>query len=172
MNNIVKSERLVIKPIVDGDLVPFVASQQDEIFKLYTGGVQTIEAATDKFVKEVEYFQKHGYGFFSAFLADNGEWMGQIGVTTRATKEFVEFGWGFLPKFQGKGFAIEAAKAVLEWCNNRFGFADFYFCISPRNLSSVKLAEKLGAKNIGTNKVPEELKETDVEIWYLKYDNN
>ena len=163
-----ETERLLMRLTDEGDREIFVKYQQDKEFKTYTGGVQTIEEANNKLDSILEYIRNNNYGFFSVVEKESGLWIGQICITTRATPDFPELGWGFIPSIHGRGFATEAANALVEWWVENLFWHDFYFCISPQNLPSKKLAQKLGAINIGREKVPEELQNTDVEIWYLR----
>ena len=56
----------------------------------------------------------------------------------------VEMGWILAPEAQGKGLALEACEAMLDWCEQAFGARDIWALISPGNGPSMKLAEKLG----------------------------
>lgn len=172
MEIVLETERLILKPFADEDFEQFLKHQADEEYKKYMGGVLDYDTAVKRFALYRDFFHDKGFGFFSVFLKETNEWIGQSGVAPRATSEFGELGWAISPPFQGKGYALESIKRVIEWCFSELGWNEFYFCINPLNTPSVRLAEKLGAYNIGTEKVPEALQGHNVEIWYLKYDNN
>ena len=55
-----------------------------------------------------------------------------------------EMGWILAPEAQGKGYALEAGKAMLGWFDDNFGRRNVWALISPGNEPSMKLAEKLG----------------------------
>ena len=171
-NIILETERLILKPFADADFLKFLIYQDDKEYKKFMGGALDYDASVARFALYRNFFRENGFGFFSVFLKETNEWIGQAGVAPRASAEFGELGWAILPPFQGKGYAIESMEKVIEWCIDKLGWHEFYFCINPLNTPSVRLAEKLGAYNIGTEKVPEALRGHNVEIWYLKNDNS
>jgi RimJ/RimL family protein N-acetyltransferase len=56
----------------------------------------------------------------------------------------VEMGWILAPEAQGKGLALEACEAILDWFGDNFGRHPIWAMISPGNEPSMKLAAKLG----------------------------
>ena len=64
-----------------------------------------------------------------------------------------ELGWAILSRHWGHGYATEAALAAREWARQR-GQERIVSLIEPRNVRSVRVADKLGA-------VPEQLVQTD-----------
>ncbi|MFS7309507.1 GNAT family N-acetyltransferase [Rahnella inusitata] len=54
-----------------------------------------------------------------------------------------EMGWVIAPAFHGKGYAVEAAQAVLKWADTHL---DRQLCciIDPQHQASIRLAEKCG----------------------------
>ena len=165
----ITTPRLTLKPFDYKDIEVFVKYQQDEEFKRQMGGVLNEELAREKFDLYYDFFAKNSYGFFSIYEKGQEEWIGQAGISTRATADFVELGWAIVPKHQGKGYATEAIRAVIDWCRKVHNWQKFYFCIEPENIPSVKLAEKLGGKNIGTHKLPQLFKGHNIEVWELDY---
>ena len=71
-----------------------------------------------------------------------------------------------ITKAQGKGYAKEAAIAVIEWAKKQLKWDDAYFCMDRNNITSQKLAISLGAINIGIEKLPQTLKDKNVEVWH------
>lgn len=169
---VLETERLILKPLADSDFEQFLKYQADEEFKKYMGGALDYDASVKRFALYRDFFHENGFGFFSVFLKNQNDLIGQAGVAPRATQDFHELGWAISPPFQGKGYAFEAMQAVVKWCRDELGWQDFYFCIEPDNFASIKLAEKLGGYNVGTDKVPEALQGKNVEMWYVNYDDN
>ncbi|KIA88265.1 GNAT family acetyltransferase [Kaistella jeonii] len=66
-------------------------------------------------------------------------------------KNVYELGYRFLPEFWGKGFATEAANAVLEYGLKELNLDKIYACADIKNVESNKiLKEKLGFESKGT----------------------
>ena len=57
-----------------------------------------------------------------------------------------ELGFAFLPEFRGKGFALEAAKALMAYGQDRLKLSKIVAAANPNNVSSIKLLEKLGMR--------------------------
>jgi RimJ/RimL family protein N-acetyltransferase len=57
-----------------------------------------------------------------------------------------EIGWTLHPDFQGKGYATEAASAVLELAFRVIGLHRIFADLDPRNAASVALCKRLGMR--------------------------
>jgi len=56
-----------------------------------------------------------------------------------------EIGWSLLPTFHGKGYATEAAQAILAWATHAPLSATRFACIiHPENTASLRVAAKCG----------------------------
>lgn len=60
-----------------------------------------------------------------------------------------EMGYTVFPPFRRQGYAMEAAKAMMEWARGRHGVTRFYLSISPENEASLAIAAKLGFRQVG-----------------------
>ncbi len=58
--------------------------------------------------------------------------------------EAPEQGWALSPAMHGKGYATEAASAMICWGEKHFARADFVCMIAPENAASLRVAGKLG----------------------------
>jgi RimJ/RimL family protein N-acetyltransferase len=58
----------------------------------------------------------------------------------------VDMGWGVEPTYRGRGFATEAARAVLAWLIVQPGVRRVTARIQPGNLPSVRVARRLGLR--------------------------
>jgi ribosomal-protein-alanine N-acetyltransferase len=61
----------------------------------------------------------------------------------------VEIGYSLLPAFQGRGYAIEAVRALLGWAGRQPGVAVFRASVSPDNERSQHLLAKLEFVRVG-----------------------
>lgn len=59
-------------------------------------------------------------------------------------KGIPEAGWVIAPEFQGKGYATEAMQAALNWLSELNKFERSIFFITPDNMASLRVAQKLG----------------------------
>jgi [ribosomal protein S5]-alanine N-acetyltransferase len=58
----------------------------------------------------------------------------------------VDMGWGVEPAYRGRGFATEAAQAVLAWLIAQPGVRRVTARIQPENLPSIQVARRLGLR--------------------------
>jgi ribosomal-protein-alanine N-acetyltransferase len=72
--------------------------------------------------------------------------IGIISFLKRAYLEYFDIGFAFLPEFTGKGYAVEAAKAVLDRVTRRHEFKTVLALTLASNKKSIRLLEKLGFK--------------------------
>ena len=74
----------------------------------------------------------------------DGELIGDLYVALDEHGGVAEIGFTLRPEFQGKGYAFEAASAVVEDLIERLGCHRIFGQLSPENRRSARLLEKLG----------------------------
>jgi RimJ/RimL family protein N-acetyltransferase len=70
-----------------------------------------------------------------------------IGVVTIIKKNYLPFhdiGFAFLEKYQGKGYAFEAAERILNYALNEIKMENIAAVTQLDNIKSIQLLEKLG----------------------------
>jgi [ribosomal protein S5]-alanine N-acetyltransferase len=63
---------------------------------------------------------------------------------------WVEMGYEILPEHRRRGYASEAALRMMRWAHDEHGVEVFRASIGPDNEPSLKMIEKLGFEEIGT----------------------
>jgi ribosomal-protein-alanine N-acetyltransferase len=86
-------------------------------------------------------------------LREDGTMVGHAGFhgppgTTGLAPGKVELGYTVFPAFRGRGYATEAAVALMEWAEGQ-GIHEFVFSIGPWNEPSLAIARKLGFVQTG-----------------------
>jgi ribosomal-protein-alanine N-acetyltransferase len=98
--------------------------------------------------------------------------IGHIRFHTRPDPEYlqpyarnaVEFGYLVFTEDRGRGYALEAAKAVMDWARNAYDVCHFAASISPDNPASLRIVQRLGFTKVG-----EEMDEVDgIEHVFLR----
>jgi RimJ/RimL family protein N-acetyltransferase len=85
--------------------------------------------------------------------------VGAIGFHTRPGAAYlaelspggVEFGYQVFTAYRRQGYAGEAATALMDWAHTQHGVNRFVLSISPENIPSLALAQKLGFTVIGAH---------------------
>jgi RimJ/RimL family protein N-acetyltransferase len=72
-----------------------------------------------------------------------GDWLREL------APDGVEFGYTVYPPWRRQGYALEAARGLIDWARAR-GVRRFVLSMSAQNLASVGLARRLGFSNAGS----------------------
>jgi RimJ/RimL family protein N-acetyltransferase len=96
------------------------------------------------FAADVGLWQLRGYGAFGVDDSTSGRHLGEVGIYQRADYPGPELGWMVVPEAEGRGIAAEAARAVLRWIRQSFGWRFVTSIISPGNARSIALGLRLG----------------------------
>ena len=68
----------------------------------------------------------------------------------------VEFGYTIFSDYRQRGYASEAAQALMDWATREHGVRRFVVSISPTNQPSLRIARKFGFHKVGSFTDPEE----------------
>lgn len=89
-------------------------------------------------------YQQHGFGLMRVSLQDSGEPIGMCGLLKREELDTPDIGFAFFSRFEGQGFAHEAATAVIQHARDVLGLAELSAVVQSNNTRSVTLLQKLG----------------------------
>jgi RimJ/RimL family protein N-acetyltransferase len=101
----------------------------------------------------VGHWELLGYGYLAAEEKATGRFVGRIGFTNPEGWPGFELGWTIAPEFQGRGFATEGGRFLLEYAFNEMKRDHVISVIHPDNKPSIKVAERLGEKLEGQTEV-------------------
>jgi len=97
---------------------------------------------------------RHGHGLDGVELKASGALIGMCGLLRRETLDAPDIGYAFLPEYEGRGYASEAAAAVLRHGREALGIARIVAIVSPGNAASMRVLEKLGLRRDGSVTLP------------------
>jgi RimJ/RimL family protein N-acetyltransferase len=108
-------------------------------------GVKTIEDAENYIQKSLlASYAKNGFGLYKVSLKVTKEPIGLCGFLQRDYLESVDIGFAILPAYEGKGYAFEAAKALMDYGMSTLKFKAILAITSKNNTRSQKLLNKIG----------------------------
>ncbi|MGB5871390.1 MAG: GNAT family N-acetyltransferase [Albidovulum sp.] len=93
---------------------------------------------------DVALWPLKGYGAFGLDDRATGEYLGEVGIYEFIGYPEPELGWFTVPEAEGKGYAAEAAQAVMLWARQSFGWDRLINIIDPANDRSIALGLRLG----------------------------
>jgi RimJ/RimL family protein N-acetyltransferase len=88
----------------------------------------------------------HGFGMFVVEEKSSGNFVGRVGPWFPPGWPGFEVGWGIASGFRRKGYAVEAARASIDWCFATFELDRIVHCIDKENTASQAVARRLGAE--------------------------
>lgn len=109
--------------------------------------MRDLDQARDYILKgPVDSYDKNGFGLYLTLLKAGATPIGLCGLVKRDTLEHPDVGYAFLPEFWSRGYAFEAAAAVLDYARDVLGLRQILAVVSPDNDSSIRLLKRLGLK--------------------------
>jgi RimJ/RimL family protein N-acetyltransferase len=140
-----ETERLVLRPPAAEDRAAWTAFLADARAARFIGGVQGRHGAWRNLAMMVGAWELDGYGMFSVIEKASGRWIGRIGPWRPEGWPGPEIGWALDPRFWGRGYATEAARASMGWARDRLGWRRVIHLVHPDNTPSLALARRLGS---------------------------
>ena len=92
----------------------------------------------------VAMYRSRGFGLNRVALREDDRAIGICGILKRETLAEPDLGFALLAEFRGRGYAQEAAAAVLEHARTKLGIGRIAAIVQPANRGSVWLLEGLG----------------------------
>ncbi len=162
---VLTTARLILRPVASEDFDGFCAFHADEKAMEHLGGIQTPPVVWRTMRAIAGAWALDGFSMFSVIDRSTGEWMGRIGPLYPHGWPAREVGWGLMSRYWGKGYAVEAAVAAMDFVVNDLGWDDIIHTIAPDNLASAAVARKLGSVNRGPGHLPDPYASHAVDIW-------
>ena len=141
-----ETERLTLRKMTENDAEELFDIFSDPIAMRFFG-VLFDRPRMEKWVRNnLEHEKQHGFSLLSVVLKDNGEVIGDCGLETDQIdgQTVVGIGFDFKRSYWGRGYATEAARAVLEYGFTNLGLDSISGWIDPKNTPSQRVAERIG----------------------------
>jgi RimJ/RimL family protein N-acetyltransferase len=108
-------------------------------------GVRTVDDAA-AYIEQgpMAMVERHGHGFCLVALRGCATPIGICGIARRDYLDDPDIGFAFLPAWHGKGYAFEAAHAVLQYAAHTLRLPRIVATTRPSNHASARLLGKLG----------------------------
>ncbi|GAA2725795.1 GNAT family N-acetyltransferase [Actinocorallia aurantiaca] len=143
-----RTERLLVRRWREEDRGPFAELNADPEVMEHFPSVLTREES-DAIADRIESrMAEDGFGFWALEVAESGEFVGFTGIArTRFDSHFtpaVEIGWRLGRGSWGRGYASEAAKAVLEYGFTEAGLDEIVSFTAVGNVRSQAVMRRIG----------------------------
>ena len=150
-----ETERLILRAFRTDDLNAIAAIWGDEEVTRFIGG-QTLgrEETWRRTLAACGQWPYTGVGYWIVELKASGAVIGQLGFADfkRAMEPSIEgepeLGYVFATSVHGRGIAFEGCAAALDWADANLNAESYPAIISPENVASIRLAERLGFSRV------------------------
>ena len=140
------TDRLFLRKPVEGDWEALTKYYSDEKCMKYTRGRALADWEVWRSVATIiGHWEMRGYGPYTLVEKETQDVIGLSGLWYPLEWPSPEVMWGLARNEWGKGFAKEAAEAVLSMAATHVRDIHLISLISPANINSIRLAESLGA---------------------------
>lgn len=153
MSVVLETERLVLREVEAGD-APFMLELLNSpgfLENIGDRGVRTEDEARAYIEdKMLSSYREHGFGMWVAVQRSDGRPLGLAGLVKRDGLDTPDVGYAFLPVAWGRGYAQEAASAVLRHAMDALGIPKLAAITTLENFASMAVLRKIGFTYQGT----------------------
>lgn len=155
------TERLLIRSLRDSDHADLCAVFTDPVAMRFigtTGATRSPEEVRERMGRMMELERERGLAFWAVELreadeaagAPAGTVIGDCGLVPIAHKgPEIEIGYRLAQRFWGRGYATEAARAVLSHGFGALGLERIIAVTIPENYASQHVLSKIGMRRVG-----------------------
>lgn len=155
MVNRLETERLILRPLTvdDADEIHYYFSDPAVYEHIPPNPSTSLEETREKLEKILKMGQESGYGSLAVIEKSTGKLIGDCGIFPSDVDESkIEIAYRFARHTWGKGYAVEAAQAVLRFSFDKYEFGSIISITGPEHAASIRVMEKLGMKHTGNMK--------------------
>jgi RimJ/RimL family protein N-acetyltransferase len=142
----IRTERLFLQPVSARDLDQIATLFADARVMATLGGTTTRESCDAWLARKIESWRVYELGPF--VVRQDGGFVGLVGLSRgdfdAGFTPGIEIAWRLAFDHWGKGYATEAARAVVRDAFDRLGLTEIVAVTTPNNPRSRRVMERLG----------------------------
>ncbi len=141
----IETDRLILRQPDTRDVEGLVLFYNSKRSAMAGGNVSYPESVTRAY-SVLGHWVHRGYGLFAITLKGDDAAIGMAGPYFPPGRPETEVGWVLFDSMEGHGYATEAAKATIEYARKTLLWTQIVHYIDSENISSIAVAERVGAK--------------------------
>jgi len=145
-----ETKRLVLRPFTEDDANAANTYERDvEVVRYASHGVRSLaeSRAHIRGILEAELATPRSVYDFAVVRRDDARLIGRCGFRVTSFEQREAMLWYVIERScWGRGYSVEAARAVLAFGFDELHIHRFFADIDPRNTASLRVAEKLGMR--------------------------
>jgi RimJ/RimL family protein N-acetyltransferase len=145
------TERLVLRDWRPDDLKRWAEINADPEVREFLGGLWTEAQAAESMDRYRDGFTANGFGFWALAERATDRLVGMAGldvVDPETPFSGVEIGWRLARDAWGRGYATEAARAVLDEAFGPLGVEEVFALTETENIKSQAVMRRLGMAHV------------------------
>lgn len=150
---ILSTDRLILRTWNVSDIPLMTAISSDPLVMEHFPSTQDL-ATTQRLIDHInQQYEKFGYAVYAVETKDTHEFIGFVGLSHPPFEipnfqpkglPIVEIGWRLSSQHWGRGYATEAAKAVLHYAFTKLNLGEIISFTVVANVNSRRVMEKIG----------------------------
>lgn len=165
---VLETERLLLRRFTLDD-APFILTLVNDPAWLEHIGDRNVHSLDDAraYLRRgaMDMYERVGFGMYVMELRETGEAVGTCGLIRREGLEDVDLGFAMLPRHRGKGLALEAARAVLQYATGTLGMDRVVAIVSGANDRSIRILEAIGMRFEKKVRLPGDDEDVPLYAW-------
>jgi len=148
----IRTDRLLMRPWRNEDLVPFAALNADPMVRQWWTSGPLNRAESDAQAAEfLRHIEDHGFGCWAVEAPGVSSFIGYVGMQNDVAEmpfaPAVKAGWRLAREHWGQGYAFEAARAAFDDGFDRHGLKEIVAYAVEGNMPSRRVMERLGMRH-------------------------
>ncbi|MCW4784717.1 GNAT family N-acetyltransferase [Enterobacter chuandaensis] len=143
-----ETPRLKLEPYNDSHYEGLRVMDSDSgVMRYITGGIVKTPEETWEGIRRVQArWDKYNFSWWAIKEKTSGAIVGAACLQHLANVDGapLEIGWRLVPEYNGKGYATEAAKAIIDYAVERIGATYLVAVADPENIPSQRVMQRLG----------------------------
>lgn len=139
-----ETKRLRLRPFRRADIDEYAALHADPEVMRYVGGTWDRGRSSRHLAFSLGHWQLWGSGMWVVEHKITGAFIGKVGSSEPEGWPGCELAWYLARRYWGRGYATEGARAALDYGFTFLKKDRIISQIEPGNLSSIRVAERLG----------------------------
>lgn len=150
----IRTERLVLRPLGDADLAEFIRYRNDpEVARFQEWPLPYTVELAGALIDDTRRLRRPTPGeWVQLGIERDGRLVGDVAVWIDPAEESATIGYTVAAEHQGRGFAVEAADAVVGWIFEHTGVHRVAAELDDANHASARVLERCGFEHAGTTR--------------------
>jgi RimJ/RimL family protein N-acetyltransferase len=134
-----------MRPVCQADLPDLIALKGDPmVHAVMLGGIRSPMQCAEDLAEDIAFWGAHGVGMWSVREAAGEAFAGSVGLHGRPDGRGIALRFALATRFQGRGYASEAAGAALRFAHDRAGLRRVIGVARETNIASRQVLGGIG----------------------------